>query len=143
MRKTILKQPTAAQLAVTIAATAAPLMSAYKTDLDIDAEWIRENPGRPFVHVTRETGTELYELPQVAELVRDELRPHIFGRARPSVIYRQVSDLMKGQLREHARHVFIYDGDALRTCELADASRDYDDALTAATAAAERQRRAA
>ena len=36
-----------------------PLLEAYETDLTHDKNWIEENPGVPFMHYTRATGTHL------------------------------------------------------------------------------------
>lgn len=35
----------------------------YRSDLDLDREWIADNPGVPFIHVARKDGTHIHSMP--------------------------------------------------------------------------------
>lgn len=92
---------------------AKPVMRAFTSDLVHDAKWIEANPGEPFIHVTRETGTHIIPFPDPADLAEDALQPFLFSEARPSEICRQMVELMQGTLRESGKVWLYCDGKRL------------------------------
>lgn len=143
MRKTVLTKPTPAELMAAIRATAEPLMEGYQTDLGHDESWINQHPGRAFVHVTREMGTELFELPRAEPLIANKPERWMFGYLPPSEIYIQCSGVLKNYMRSVARHAFVFDGYALRSMSIDEATADYDEALASALREAKQARQAA
>lgn len=93
---------------------ATPYMSAFESDLEHDRSWIEANPGAGFIHVTRQTGTHIIALPTSDSLVDDSPIPHLFGMARPSEVYRQQRELLKGQLTVSGSLWLLYDGKSIR-----------------------------
>ncbi|MEI2421069.1 hypothetical protein V6O07_12415, partial [Arthrospira platensis SPKY2] len=85
-----------------IEAAARPLMEGWQGDLKTDGKWLEANPGVPFVHITRKTGTHIFPLPKHELLVADSPAPHLFGTARPSEVYRQVEEMLEEQMRHSA-----------------------------------------
>ncbi len=119
-----------------ICQNARPLMTAYQTDLEHDGRWIEENPGREFIHITRRSGTHIYGLPRTEPLVRDEPRPYLFGVARPSDIYRQVSALLRGSMIESGVLWQHFDGVKVHKRSAERCQQIYDQQLRRARTAA-------
>lgn len=128
-------------LFVQIQALALPLMSAFQSDLEHDRAWLLSHPDTSFVHVTRASGTHIFELPQTKLLVHDHPRPHLFSVARPSEIYRQVLGLLEHELRAAALLCLVFDGERLRQRRIDEAIKTYTDVRDRALRAAQRQRR--
>ena len=97
-----------------IAALATPLLINYETDLAHDREWINDHPEVEFIHVTRESGTHIFEIPIAAPLIEDNPIPYLFSTARPSEIYRQVGQVMAGQLKRSGLLWLVFDGKQVR-----------------------------
>jgi len=71
-----------AELHNKLMAKSLPLMTAYKTDLRHDQRALYKNPGVPFVHATRKTGTHILPLISSAEYPKKyDTVPYLFGRA--------------------------------------------------------------
>jgi hypothetical protein len=118
----------------------APKMTDHVQDLDHDAAWIAANPGKPFMHLTRERGTQLIEMPDAAAMIKDEERPHVFGAARPSEIYRQNERLIR-QFQSSAVGWCEFDGLLLRQRTAGECLRRYGAAREKAAREARRRRR--
>jgi hypothetical protein len=113
---------------------AEPLMRAFVSDLAHDARWIDSHPGRPFIHVTRETGTELIPLPDANEFEDDAPQAFLFSEARPSEICRQYLSLLRGTLRTSAKGWLFCDGYRVHRRSADQCARKYEQALRVAQA---------
>lgn len=122
---------------------AEPNMVAFQSDLEHDRVWLDEHPGEAFIHVTRKTGTHLVPLPQTDALVTDEPVPHLFGKARPSEVFRQLRECLSGSLRDTGQLWLLFDGKQLRTTTSAKCLAAFDRALRVARAHARPIRRQA
>jgi len=92
---------------------AEPIMTAYQSDLEHDRKWLQENQGKPFIHVTRESGTHLIPVPRKDSFIDDSPVPHLFGEAKPSEICRQQENCLRRELRESAKLWLRFDGKRL------------------------------
>lgn len=83
-----------------------PILKAYLNDFAIhDRNWIDDNPGVPFIHMTRECGTNIAGL-HTADSDRfppaGEYVPYIFATANRLHILRDESSVIHCQPTEHA-----------------------------------------
>jgi hypothetical protein len=117
-----------------------PLMQNYQSDLLHDKEWVENNPGAAFVHITRANGTHLFEMPSAEALVDDRPIPFLFGQQRPSVIYKQYLDVMRGPLKESSVQWLYCDGRRVSKSSADVCIVKFERALGSAKAKAERQR---
>lgn len=111
---------------------AKPVMRSFTSDLIHDANWIEANPGAPFIHVTRETGTHLIPFPDPADFVDDAPQPFLFSEARPSEICRQMVKLMQGVLKESGKVWLYCDGKRLHRWSRERCVRQYQQRLRSA-----------
>lgn len=73
----------------------------YRSDLLVDDQMIRENPGIPFIHITRSTGTDLQLLfPADSEHFppKGQTVPYLFGKANRE----HIADGIVSMIRYHA-----------------------------------------
>jgi len=115
---------------------ARPLMDSFQTDLEHDGRWIKDNPGRAFVHVTRPTGTHIFGLPCTEELIADTRQPYLFAEARPSEIYQQVAEVLRGQLAQSGVLWLHFDGARLHRRSAKRCAEIYETQLRSALAKA-------
>ena len=108
-----------------------PLLEAYETDLNHDKDWIENNPGVPFLHYTRATGTHLIPMnpsdtyPPAGTKVK-----YLFGRADREYILQgklEMQDWFEDPLRDTPRLVLYYDGQKLQPVTLAKAREIIED----------------
>jgi len=126
-----------------IRSLASPLMTAFQSDLEHDSKWIEAYSGRPFIHITRESGTECIGLPLADELVDDNPVPHLFGRARPSEILRQTRQMLLGPWTDSGKLWLYFDGKRLQKSSSSACVRRFDEALAIAKRNAKRMQRCA
>ena len=108
---------------------AEPSMEAFQSDLEHDRAWLEAHPGEPFVHVTRATGTHLFPIPPPSSLLDDSPIPYLFATARPSEVFRQLREVMSGQLSSSARVWLLSDGTRIRKTNQAACVEAYDTGL--------------
>ena len=116
-----------------------PLLEAYETDLAHDKDWIENNPGVPFTHYTRTTGTHLIplNLPNTYPPAGTKVK-YLFGMADREHILQGKLDMQgwfENALREPPRLVLQYDGQTLQQVTLARAREileDYAQAIRSA-----------
>jgi len=118
---------------------ARPVMVAFQSDLEHDRAWIKANPGTPFIHVTRHSGTQCIPLPNANALLDDSPVPHLFGEARPSEIIRQTRALLHGALLESGKLWLYCDGHAVRKSNAQTCQQKFDEATNRAVNARSRQ----
>jgi hypothetical protein len=108
-----------------------PLLEAYETDLKHDKDWIDNNPGVPFLHYTRATGTHLIPLnpsntyPPAGTKVK-----YLFGMADRDIILQgklEMQDWFENALREPPRLTLNYDGRTLQVVTLSKAREILED----------------
>ncbi len=97
-----------------------PLLEAYHADLTThDRNWLAENPGVPFLHYTRSTGTTIVPLygsddfwfPPSGTSV-----PYLFGVATRDHLLGETRKTVKRHASEASRYTCnYYDGRSLRT----------------------------
>ncbi|KKL91508.1 hypothetical protein LCGC14_1893980 [marine sediment metagenome] len=96
-----------------------PLISSYQADLTrIDRECISENPGVPFVHLTRELGTVLIFLwPADSEgyPAAGVFVPYLFGSADRNHILREKASLLSAADNDLTLLRLYFDGQQFRT----------------------------
>lgn len=119
----------------------APLMSQHLEDLDHDQRWLSENPGVPFVHVTRRSGTHIFPMPCANALREDRAQPHLFSEARPSQIYAEDLRCLTGELRESAVQWLVFDGRRIKATDADQAASLYRSFLAKAQRLAVRESR--
>lgn len=124
-----------------VQAAALPLMTDYQSDLVCDRDWIAANEGLSFIHVTRSSGTHIFALPVMEDLLLDKEEPHLFGVSRPSEIYSGIETLLAKELAESGLLFQVYDGRRLRTRTREEGLEDYRQALSKAEAGVKQCRR--
>lgn len=117
-----------------LAAAVEPHLEAYHDDLRRhDREWLEANPGVPFLHYTRRTGTDLVELAPIDRLPKaGERVPYLFGTADREHIVNMVRSLARYFARENDRLCHHFDGSKLRRIDGATAlklAEDYTRAM--------------
>ena len=108
-----------------------PLLEAYESDLTHDKDWMEDNPGIPFMHYTRATGTHLIPLnpsdtyPPAGTKVK-----YLFGKADREYILQgklEMQDWFENALREPPRLILYYDGQTLQPVTLTKAREILED----------------
>jgi hypothetical protein len=97
-----------------------PLLEAYHDDLvKHDRQFIEDNPGVPFLHQTRKSGTTMIPLwPAEAYPAKGEYVPFLFGTADREHILQGVTDMAEYVLSPVALKTLAlhyYDGSILRS----------------------------
>ena len=95
-----------------------PLLEAYETDLAHDRDWMQDNPGIPFMHYTRATGTHLIPLnpsdtyPPAGTKVK-----YLFGKADREYILQgklEMQAWFENRARESLKLILYFDGLTLK-----------------------------
>lgn len=115
-----------------------PLMTHYQTDLTrIDQQYMELHPQCPFLHWTRQTGTQMEFLPRHDDPhypPDGEERPYLFGTAdRVHILHQKVS-MARWFLREHICAVHWFDGQRLHRTTVQRAvviAEDYERSVSA------------
>ncbi|MCK5614027.1 hypothetical protein KAR91_69835 [Candidatus Pacearchaeota archaeon] len=97
-----------------------PIIEEYRNDLiNIDKEWITDNPGVPFLHYTRNWGTHMIVLgpaegyPKMGELV-----PYLFGQAgRDHILRQKMESAVYFDKNEKIELIQYYDGETVKTID--------------------------
>jgi len=102
-----------------LAARSLPLIRHYHQDLEkIDREWIEDHPGVPFIHATREFGTDIVELYPADDPFwppKGQRVPYLFGEADRDHILEQAAGTARYlQKRDRILLMLYYDGQTLR-----------------------------
>ena len=86
-------------------------LESYQTDLTThDRNFIEANPNRPFIHITRDSGTHIFGRPDSVWLANDVKQSYLFGTSRPSDIVKQDHELLKTYFNDYNVMVHVYDG---------------------------------
>lgn len=89
-----------------------PLIEAYHNDLlEIDKNWLEENEGVPFLHVTKSNGCGTYldalipydQYPKVGQMV-----PYLFGKADRMSMLEQIGTSVRHAKRELPSSKVLY-----------------------------------
>jgi hypothetical protein len=121
-------------------AEVSPRLEHWRTDLTKhDRRWLKRNPGVPFLHYTRETGTDLVALHAADDAywpAEGEQIPYLFATADRWHILKQVAVIIdyeaQTMAREGDRLILHYDGRKLRRIDNPKAreiGRDYTRAI--------------
>ena len=92
-----------------LSANALVVLKGYESDLLHDQRWMNNNPGTPFLHIARATGTHLFELPDCEALLTNVERPYLFGVATPAEIYQGVARVLTAELQKDGRVFQVFD----------------------------------
>ncbi len=108
-----------------------PLLEAYETDLTHDKNWIEENPGVPFMHYTRATGTHLISLGSAGSYPPPGTRvKYLFGTADREKILQdklEIQDWFESPVRKPPKLILHYDGRMLKQVTLGKAREIVED----------------
>ena len=109
-----------------------PLLEAYESDLMTqDKDWIEVNPGIPFMHYTRATGTHLISFSLASSYPPPGTRvKYLFGTADREKILQEkleMQDWFENALREPPRLTLNYDGRTLQVVTLSKAREILED----------------
>ncbi|MFC1766651.1 hypothetical protein ACFL6U_31815 [Planctomycetota bacterium] len=124
-----------------------PLLEAYESDLMHDKDWIENNPGVPFMHYTRATGTHLIPLnpsntyPPAGTKVK-----YLFGMADREYILQgklEMQAWFENALREPPKLILHCDGRKLHPVTLKKAREILEDYARALRSQWELQRKGA
>ena len=117
-----------------LAARSLPLIQAYHSDLEkADRQWIEDHPGVPFIHATRDFGTDIVELYPADDPFwppKGQRVPYLFGEADRDHILEQAAGTARYlQKRDRILLMLYYDGQTLRETTAKQAvkiAEDYD-----------------
>ena len=92
-----------------------PLMTSYQTDVTThDKKVIDDNPGLPFIHVTRDSSSHIFPKPDLEWLKADLRQKYLFGTSTPVAIVSGDIMLLK---------TYFNDADAFHYCDGAKVTR--------------------
>ena len=119
---------------------AAPLITRYMDDLTKhDRNALEANPGMPFLHFTRDSGTHIsFHMPANEYPKKGEYVPYLFGHADRDHLLEEASGIVNHYAKPYndpPLMVLYYNGKTLRKIDLAQAAeivRDYQGSVRAA-----------
>jgi len=112
---------------------ASPFIKSYRDDLvKHDREFLRKNPGVPFLHFTGETGTHLIQLDTNGYPKKSERVPYLFGTATREEILKCQMSVVPAMEHRYGRGklAMYFDGTRLREISYRRAAiiaRDYEE----------------
>ena len=104
-------------------AASLPIMVAYQTDLEHDADWLLDHPGEPFIHICTDTSTHIFPCPM--GYGDNEMQRYLFGRCTPRDIYRGYLKCIEMLAKRDPCRIHYFDGQRLVLLSVAAAVKFY------------------